>query len=60
MIWANCFGSGRFGGKQEKNPNERIVPQGNDATDKMIDYLKPLFIGKGRIPYESGIPVQSF
>ncbi len=45
--------------KEKKIPNEWIAPQGNDVTDQMIDYLRPLIIGEVNVQYKNGMPVQS-
>ena len=42
--------------------NEKLVPrswineQGNDVTQKMIDYLSPLVKGVPQVPYRNGLP----
>ena len=42
--------------------NEKLVPrswineQGNDVTQKMIDYLSPLVKGVAQVPYRNGLP----
>lgn len=37
-------------------PNDFINDKGNDVTDKMIAYLKPLILGEPNLTYENGIP----
>lgn len=37
-------------------PLEWITPEGNDVTQEMIDYLKPLVKGVPQIPYRDGLP----
>lgn len=44
---------------EKKVPNGWIVPQGNDVTPQMVEYLKPLIIGEPDVRYKNGIPVQS-
>ena len=39
-------------------PMEWITPEGNDVTDEMMAYLKPLIIGETNLKYENGIPKQ--
>lgn len=42
--------------------NEKLVPrswineQGNDVTNKMIEYLSPLVKGVPQVPYRNGLP----
>ena len=38
-------------------PLEWIHPDGNDVTDEMIDYLRPLIIGEISLQYKDGLPV---
>lgn len=38
-------------------PSEWIHPDGNDVTDEMIDYLRPLIIGEISLQYKDGLPV---
>jgi len=38
-------------------PNEFISPEGNDVTDKFIDYVLPLIQGEVDMIYKEGIPV---
>jgi 6-phosphofructokinase len=42
--------------KEKKVPAEFINPQGNDVTEKMMDYLLPLIQGETPVIYENGIP----
>ncbi|NLJ97357.1 MAG: 6-phosphofructokinase [Clostridiales bacterium] len=35
-----------------------ITPEGNDVTDEMMAYLKPLILGETNLKYENGIPKQ--
>lgn len=44
---------------ERKIPDDWIVPQGNDVTNEMLNYLKPLITGETDVRYENGIPVQS-
>lgn len=37
-------------------PLEWISKEGNDVTDDMIEYIKPLVIGVPQIPYRNGLP----
>ena len=37
-------------------PREMINAAGNDVTDEMIAYLKPLVVGENIPQFESGIP----
>lgn len=37
-------------------PLEWITKGGNDVTDDMIEYIKPLVIGVPQIPYRNGLP----
>ena len=39
-------------------PMEWITPEGNDVTEEMMSYLKPLIIGETNLKYENGIPKQ--
>lgn len=41
---------------EKKVPLDYINPAGNDVTDEMIAYLKPLIQGEVRIQYKNGIP----
>lgn len=41
---------------EKKIPPELINAAGNDVTDEMIHYLKPLIQGEATIKYENGIP----
>lgn len=41
---------------EKKVPFEYINQAGNDVTDEMIEYLKPLIQGEVNIKYEYGIP----
>lgn len=38
-------------------PVEWINEAGNDVTDEMIDYLRPLIIGEVSLQYKDGLPV---
>ena len=42
--------------QEKKVPLEWITPEGNDVTEDLIDYLKPLIIGEPFIEFEEGIP----
>lgn len=42
--------------KEKKVPADFINAEGNDVTDKMIEYLSPLIQGENRVVYENGIP----
>lgn len=37
-------------------PLDWITPEGNDVTEEMMEYLKPLIIGETNIKFENGIP----
>ena len=37
-------------------PQDYINEAGNDVTDKMVEYLRPLIIGEAKQTYENGIP----
>ncbi len=37
-------------------PLEWITENGNDITQEMVDYLRPLIQGEVRIPYKDGVP----
>ena len=37
-------------------PRSWINEQGNDVTQKMIDYLSPLVKGVPQVPYRNGLP----
>lgn len=39
-------------------PIDWITPEGNDVTEEMMAYLKPLIIGEINLKYENGIPKQ--
>ena len=38
-------------------PVEWINETGNDVTNEMIDYLRPLIIGEVSLQYKDGLPV---
>lgn len=38
-------------------PVEWINERGNDVTDELVDYLKPLIMGEVSLYYENGVPV---
>ena len=38
-------------------PTEWITPTGNDVTQPLIDYLRPLIQGETNVVYENGLPV---
>jgi 6-phosphofructokinase len=40
-------------------PTDWITPEGNDVTEEMMTYLRPLIMGEVNIKYENGIPKQS-
>lgn len=42
--------------KEKKVPADFINAEGNDVTDKMIEYLSPLIQGEAKTIYENGIP----
>ncbi len=42
--------------KEKKVPADFINAEGNDVTDKMIEYLSPLIQGENQVVYENGIP----
>ncbi|MCR4716483.1 MAG: 6-phosphofructokinase [Lachnospiraceae bacterium] len=37
-------------------PREWINPEGNDVTEDMINYLRPLILGEPKIRFKNGIP----
>ncbi len=37
-------------------PREWINEDGNDVTEEMISYLRPLILGEPQIPYKNGLP----
>lgn len=37
-------------------PMDWITPEGNDVTEEMMAYLRPLIIGETNLKYENGIP----
>lgn len=39
-------------------PLDWITPEGNDVTEEMMAYLRPLIIGETNVKYENGIPKQ--
>ena len=41
---------------EKKVPMEWMTPAGNDVTEEMIAYLRPLIQGEPEIIYENGIP----
>lgn len=42
--------------QEKKVPLEWITPEGNDVTEDLIDYIKPLILGEPSIYFEEGIP----
>ena len=42
--------------QEKKVPADYINVAGNDVTEKMMDYLKPLIQGEAHVVYENGIP----
>ena len=42
--------------QEKKVPADYINEAGNDVTEKMMDYLKPLIQGEAHVVYENGIP----
>jgi len=42
--------------REKKVPPEWITPEGNDVTEEMMAYLRPLIIGETCVKYENGIP----
>lgn len=42
--------------KEKKIPSEWINEAGNDVTQELVDYLKPLIEGEMKIEYKDGIP----
>ena len=42
--------------QEKKVPDDYINEAGNDVTEKMMEYLKPLIHGETEIIYENGIP----
>lgn len=43
---------------EKQVPLEWITPNGNDVTEEMITYLKPLIQGEVNITYKNGLPIQ--
>ena len=41
---------------EKKVPIEWISPSGNDVTEELITYMKPLIQGELQHRYENGIP----
>jgi 6-phosphofructokinase 1 len=39
-------------------PLDWITPSGNDVTEEMMTYLRPLIMGEVNLKYENGIPKQ--
>ncbi|MDD3220283.1 MAG: 6-phosphofructokinase [Lachnospiraceae bacterium] len=42
--------------KEKTVPESYINEEGNDVTQKMMDYLTPLIQGENRVVYENGLP----
>lgn len=42
--------------KEKRIPDEWINEAGNDVTDEIIEYIKPLTIGETNIKYKDGLP----
>lgn len=42
--------------EEKKVPSSFITPGGNDVTEEMISYLKPLIQGENNVIYENGLP----
>lgn len=49
---------GEVANHEQVIPMDWITPEGNDVTDELMDYLKPLIIGETNLKYENGIPKQ--
>ena len=43
--------------ESKKVPDSCINPQGNDVTEQMLEYLRPLVHGEVQVPMCSGVPV---
>lgn len=43
--------------KERLVPTEWITDNGNDVTDEMVQYLKPLIMGEINVEYKDGLPV---
>ena len=43
--------------KERLVPREWITEKGNDVTDDMVQYLKPLIMGEINVEYKDGLPV---
>ena len=41
---------------EKKVPSDWITDSGNDVTEEMITYLRPLIQGENKVVYENGIP----
>lgn len=46
----------RIANEEKKIPQEWINEAGNDVTDDMVSYLKPLIQGEMPVPYKNGLP----
>lgn len=46
----------RIANAEKKIPREWVNEAGNDVTDEMVAYLRPLIEGEMEIPYENGLP----
>ena len=41
---------------EKKIPREWINEAGNDVTEELVEYIRPLIMGEPEIPYVNGIP----
>ena len=41
----------------EKKIDDSWIKNGNDVSDELVEYLRPLILGEVDIKYENGIPV---
>ena len=51
-----CYDVLEIANKVKSVPDDYINERGNDVTDKMMDYLRPLIQGEVSLSYENGLP----
>jgi 6-phosphofructokinase 1 len=51
-----CYDVLEIANKVKSVPDDYINERGNDVTDKMMDYLRPLIQGEVYLSYENGLP----
>ena len=49
---------GEVANHEKTVPLDWITPEGNDVTEEMMAYLRPLIMGETNLKYENGIPKQ--